>query len=98
MLIDTEALVRHASAVKTQASEVANMLANHRARLAEARQHAAKQYKAHMDMLTADHETFKADIEELWKQIDDAVAKLSGMEPAKLTAEKEPSNGEAQEG
>jgi phosphoribosylaminoimidazole carboxylase (NCAIR synthetase) len=97
MLIDTEALVRHASAVKTQASEVASMLAHHRARLTDARQHAAKQFKAQVDMMTADHEAFNADIEELWKQIDDAVMKLSGMEPAKPTPEKEPAD-EKQEG
>lgn len=89
MLIDTEALVRHASAVKTQASEVASMLANHRARLSAAREHAAKQFKAQIEVMTADHAAFNADIDELWKQIDDAVMKLSGMEPAKPKAEKE---------
>jgi polyhydroxyalkanoate synthesis regulator phasin len=89
MLVNTKALIEHASAVKTQAHEVVSMLANHRGRLKTAREHAAKQFKAQIEIMTADHEAFNADIEELWKQIDDAVAKIEGWEPAKPTAEKE---------
>ena len=98
MLIDTEALVRHASAVKTQADEVRAVLVNHRAELQKAKEHFMARHKAAVELAHKDQQALVDGITALQNELDEAIAKIAGQEPWKPEANKEPSDGESQEG
>ena len=83
MLIDTDALVKHASAVRDQGQEVKALLENHRAELQKAKEHFIKDHRVLVDGLSA-----------LQKELDEAIAKIAGAKPA---PEKETTDG-TQEG
>jgi len=89
MLIDTEALVRHASAVKTQADEVKAVLVNHRAELQKAKEHFMARHRAAVDLATKDSQALVEGITALQNELDEAIGKIAGQEPWKPEAEKE---------
>jgi hypothetical protein len=86
MLIDHDALVRHATAIKGQAEEVKALLENHRAELQKAKEHFMVRHKAATDKMTEDHRVLVEGISALQSELDEAIDKIAGQKP---TAEKE---------
>lgn len=86
MLIDTDALVKHATSVAAQGQEFKAMLENHRAELQKAKEHFIKIHRASMEKATADHRALVDGLTTLQDELDEAIAKMVGQEyqkPAK---------------
>lgn len=90
MLIDTAALVKHATVVAAQGQEFKALLENHRAELQKAKEHFIKIHRAAIDKMTADHRSLVDGLTTLQNELDEAIAKIAGEEYQKpMPTEKE---------
>lgn len=71
-------LVETGDKIKDQAVEVTAVLVEHRQMLQQIREHADRQLKSQIEVLTADHATFTVALDELQAQLTAAINKIAG--------------------